>query len=106
MEYTVTASSTQIDFGATGLTEIMQNVRTIVSTTMGTVPLEREFGIDTGALDNPLPVTRVRMTGRIIEAIQLYEPRVEVTKVNYQVDALEGRLIPIVKIRLKESVNL
>ena len=35
--------------------EILQNVRTILATPVGSVPLDRDFGVDMRFIDRPLP---------------------------------------------------
>lgn len=107
MERTVSIVKTGIIFGATGIQEIDQNIRTIVSTILSTVPLDRGFGIDTVTLDGPLnAVTQARMTDKIVNAIREYEKRVEVLSVKYVTDGIKGRLIPMVKYRVKEGVTI
>ena len=106
LEYVVVAKPGEIDFGATGMTEIMQNVRTIVTTALGSVPLDRGFGVDQSDVDSPLMVAQARLTALIIEAVQINEPRVEVTGVSFDSDNLDGRLLPSIRVRLREGVEL
>ena len=44
---------------ATVAEEVVQNVRTIVATMVGTVPLDRDFGFSWEAVDRPLPVAQM-----------------------------------------------
>lgn len=88
----------EINFGATGSEEIVQNVRTIVSTALGSVPIERGFGIDYSVLDEPIPIAKAKMSALIVTAIRLYEPRAEVAKVEFQDDHNNGKLVPIITI--------
>lgn len=103
MEVDVLAGPAGVVFGATGLTEIMQNVRTILATQKGSVPLDREFGVDTVFLDEPAPVAMTRAVPEIIEAVEKYEPRVKVTGVEWvqlnEGDAMDGKLVPRVRIK-------
>ncbi|WP_425057611.1 hypothetical protein SCACP_21280 [Sporomusa carbonis] len=99
MELEITASQT-IDFAPDEIAEIAQNVRTILTTPVFSVPLDREFGVDLSLLDSPMPVTKARLTAKIVAAIQKYEPRAQVLEVTYTGDAFEGRLIPSVKVRI------
>ena len=104
-EYIVEQNN-EIDFGATGMSAILQNVRTIMTTTAGTVPMARGLGIDPTPIDGPLAITQARMTAAIVEAVQTYEPRVQVVSVKYNEDHQEGRLTPIVTVALREEVSL
>jgi len=105
MPYTVNGTPQLIDFGATGLAEILQNVRTILTTVRGTVPLDRSFGIDQSPLDSPGLVARAKMTPIIIKALKTYEPRVVVQSVTYSEDE-QGRLIAAVTVELAEGVSV
>lgn len=105
MEFTVAGMNGEINFGASGFEEIRQNLRTILSTIAGTVPLDRNFGIDLSPLDAPIEIAKARMTPAILEAVQTYEPRVEVLEVSYT-DNPDGRLIPTVKFRLADGVSV
>jgi phage baseplate assembly protein W len=105
MPYTVTGTPLSIDFGATGIDAILQNVRTILTTVQGTVPLDRAFGIDQSPLDSPGLVARAKMSPIIIKAIKTYEPRVSVLAVNYTEDE-QGRLAASVTIELAGGVSV
>jgi len=101
----VSAASFGVDFGATGISEIVQNVKTILTTPLGSVPLDRGFGIDLAPLDAPTTFTQAELTPLIIEAIQTYEPRVVVESVSYQATD-QGMLIPRVTLELAEGVSI
>jgi phage baseplate assembly protein W len=104
LEFEITASvSTTVNFApATTTEEIVQNVRTILATPVYSVPLDRAFGVNAEVLDLPLPVTRSRIAAEIVQAVQKFEPRVEVTRVSFTGDAIAGKLQPTVRLRLKE----
>ncbi len=103
MEFDVTATLEEINFrpGST-LEEILQNVRTIVTTPKYSVPLDRNFGITATMLDAPMPVSRAKLMAEIIDAIQRYEPRVRVTQVTFTGDGMDGILRPKVRVRIVE----
>jgi phage baseplate assembly protein W len=100
MEFDITATLDKVDFGAQGMTEILQNIRTILSTVRCSVPLDRSFGVDLALLDSPLPAAKAKLTGEIIAAVGKYEPRAEVVEVIYDGDGLEGKLAPKVRVRV------
>lgn len=98
----VTAKLKEISFSPTNeVEEILQNVKTILTTTKYSVPLDRKFGINAEILDMPLPYIQAKLTAEIISAIQKYEPRVVVNKVIYNGDGQEGKLIPTVRVMIK-----
>lgn len=80
------------------LEEIIQNVRTILTTRKGSVPLDREFGIDTGIIDKPTASIHGLLTVAIVETVEKYEPRVKVQSVSFDGDGEEGAIYPRVKV--------
>ena len=90
--------STAVDFAPeTEAVEILQNVRTILSTRIGTVPLHRDFGISWDHIDKPYPVAKQLMMVEVIEAIEKFEPRAKVESVEFDEStesAMEGLLKP------------
>lgn len=84
------------------LLEILQNVRTILSTPKFSVPLDRDFGIDISLLDKPIPVAKAKLSSEIILVIKKYEPRVKVTKITFEGD-IDGKLKPKVQVMINET---
>ena len=108
MQIDVSARLEGIDFAPKDiLTEIIQNVRTVISTTQFSVPLDRRFGIDGTVIDFPLPVAMARISAEVIRAITEYEPRCRVVSVDFEsivaTDAEEGHLLPKVSIVIKDE---
>jgi hypothetical protein len=87
----------QIDFSATGANEVIQNVKTIITTPAGTVPFDRDFGIDWSLLDLPIREARAKLTVEYIEKIKKYEPRASVNSISFTANE-QGQLIPKVVI--------
>lgn len=96
-KYIVSLGSS-VDFAPeTEAVEILQNVRTILSTRIGTVPLHRDFGISWEHIDKPYPVAKQLMMVEVIEAIEKFEPRAKVESVEFDEsteNAMEGLLKP------------
>lgn len=100
MEIQITKNN--IDFAPDSeLEEIHQNPRTILTTARGSVPLDRNFGIDMSVIDLPIPLYKAKLTADIYDTISKYEPRVKVVSVKYEHDVLSGRSKPIVKVAIK-----
>ncbi|MBO8136809.1 MAG: hypothetical protein H0Z40_01525 [Desulfotomaculum sp.] len=104
-EYDVAADISKIDFGATGVTEILQNVRMILATPEFSCPIDRDFAYNPD-IDGPINLVQAKLTSRIVNAIKKYEPRAQVIKVTYQGDKKEGKLKPVVKVRIKDDVEI
>lgn len=106
MEYEVLATLGEIDFAPPSeLAEILQNVRTILTTPKYSVPLNREFGVTATWLDDPMPVAQAKLIAEIVMAVQQWEPRVRVTQVTFEGDAQEGILRPKVRVRVIEQLE-
>lgn len=100
---------TGIEIGATGLVEIYQNVQTILSTTKGSLFLDRHFGINNNIIDTPSPAAMSAYRNQVITEIQKQEPRVTVVSIDFKSntgEAGEGLLRPIVKIKINDGVLL
>ena len=101
MEYTIFGRPQQIDFAPPNVVEeVLQNVRTLISTKKMSVPLDRALGLDFSVLDRPLPAAQAGYRVEIIEAIRKYEPRAKVLRVDFDGTAIDGHLIPKVTVRV------
>jgi len=87
----------QINFAATGADEVIQNVKTIITTPAGTVPFDRNFGIDWSLLDLPIREARAKLTVEYIEKIKKYESRASVKNISFEANG-QGQLMPRVVI--------
>ena len=90
-------------FPQTKFEEIIQNVRMILSTVQGTVPLDRNLGLSAAFIDAPIQRAMMMFSIFATETIQDYEPRVVVEEIEWlprSTPALDGRLYPRVKVRI------
>ncbi|OMD00052.1 GPW/gp25 family protein [Paenibacillus sp. FSL R5-0636] len=88
--------------------EVSQNIRTILSTAIGSAPLARDIGIDYSIVDEPYQIAEARLTGEIHTAIADQEPRAQIIEVSFNgtiTDALTGRIAAIVRYTLAEGVT-
>ncbi|MGN0903120.1 MAG: GPW/gp25 family protein [Succinivibrio sp.] len=86
--------------------EIIQNVQCILGTVKGSVPLNRDFGLDISAVDLPQPMAMMQLKIDILEAIQKYEPRAIVRAIDFEKnpsDAANGILIPKITLEIEED---
>ena len=104
MTYDVLAMPVQgIDFAPENeATEILQNLRTIITTTKYSVPLDRDFGVDADMLDLPINVAQAKLQSEMITAIKKYEPRVEITSISFT-GTEDGVLVPKVQVKIKDD---
>ena len=61
--------------------EILRCIRNLIMTPVGTVPLNRDFGIDQSILGLPIDAAQSLLAVEIIDKVERYEPRVSVTEV-------------------------
>lgn len=89
---------------ATLAEEVLQNVRFIVKTRKGSVPLFRDFGVDWNFLDRPIAEARLIAIPDIISEIQTREPRAEIVDISYKgTNAEDGKIKLKLTIRVKEN---
>lgn len=92
-----------IDFApASKAAEILQNLRTIITTAKYSVPLNRDFGFNAEMLDKPVNAAQAQLQSEIIMAIKLYEPRVTVTGISFT-GTDDGQLIPKVQVMINDD---
>lgn len=81
--------------------EVLRNVAVILATPVGSVPLNRDLGIDTSYIDRPATVVRPILIGAIKKAIQTYEPRADVVSISVDEDPdAPGRFISTVEVNI------
>ena len=93
-------------FPQTTIEEIVQNVTLLLTTAVGTIPLDRRLGIDPSFIDDPMPRGRAKAAIAIGQTIQDYEPRVEVMTVDFIPDpaaAQDGRMCARVVVRILDE---
>lgn len=100
MTIEITATLERINFAPSTLQEeVIQNIKTLLTTMKYTVPLDRNFGIMANAVDEPMPVAMAKLSSDIIDAINQYEPRCRVTQIFFDGDD-DGKLTPRVRIEI------
>ena len=72
--------------------DILRCLRNLLMTPAGTVPLDRDFGINQAMLGMPLDVAQSLLAVEIIDKVDRYEPRVSVTEVELKPN-VDGQII-------------
>ena len=105
-EFEVTSTTASVNFlPSSELEEILQNVRTIIGTRKGTVPLDRDFGLDWSFVDKPINVAQALVSAEVAKQVRKYEPRARIISISLVEDltgALDGKMIPKVTIGVVE----
>lgn len=104
MVFDVTTELGEVNFspGSTA-EEILQNVRTILTTMKRTVPMDREFGISGDVLDLPIAAAQAKMTAEIVGAVSKYEPRAAVQSIAYEGVETEGKMQVKVRVKIQDG---
>nr|DAG51099.1 MAG TPA: baseplate wedge subunit [Caudoviricetes sp.] len=107
MSLVTISSLTKINLKPQTVTEeVIQNVQTILGTVKGSVPLNRDFGVDIEAVDLPQPMAMMQVKINIIEAIQKYEPRAVIRAIDFDNEttaAADGILKPKITLEINED---
>lgn len=85
MVYTVsTADTSKIILNETSYVDsVLQNIRCLLSTWQGDVPLYRDYGIDPTLLHKPINEVESLLVECISDQIEKYEPRAELLNVDF-----------------------
>lgn len=83
---------------AKGTEDIYQCLKVLYTTPVGTVPFDRNFGLDMSFLDDPIPVAKGKLMVEYRQKTMEYEPRVSVQDVTFTQGDLNGTLVPKVVI--------
>ncbi len=92
-----------INFAATGSSEIYQNLKIIYTTPAGTVPFDRNFGIDISIIDEPIDIAKGKLIVEYTTKTRKYEPRASVKEVDFKGDVRSGKIIPKVVIIIESE---
>ena len=71
--------------------EILRCLNTLLTTPAGTVPLDRDFGIDNSLLGYSIDVAQSLLAMEIIDKVAKYEPRASVLEIELEPNA-EGQV--------------
>ena len=72
----------------------------LYGTPVGSVALDRDFGLDWSFLDLPLPAARAKLENELIRKTMKYEPRVKVREVQWEFEEEAGRMKPKVVVMI------
>lgn len=94
-----------VRIGATGLAGLAQEIRTVLATRKGSVPLDRDFGLNWDFVDMPQPMAMQHMIAEIGQQLERYVPRIRVTDISFARtdEAADGVLLPRVSVEIREE---
>ena len=104
MKYVVSLNP-NVDFDPPSeVREILQNVRTILSTRKGSVPLDRDYGLTWDHVDKPIQTAQMLMRSEIVDEIERYEPRAKVVSIEFD-ENIEGVMDGLLQPRVTVSIG-
>ena len=90
--------------GRKGLAQLEQEIRMLLATRKGSVPLDRDYGLAWDFVDLPMPEAMQAMIGEIGMQLEKYVPRIRVTNIAFSSDdVIEGKLVPCVTVEIREE---
>ncbi|MBD5640943.1 MAG: GPW/gp25 family protein [Desulfovibrio sp.] len=93
-----------IRIGATGLDGLEQEIRMLLATRKGSLPLDRDYGLTWEYVDLPMPEAMPYMISEIAVQLEKYVPRIKVRDIVFKSDdPVEGILQPTVTVEIREK---
>lgn len=84
-------------------TEIENRLRCLITTPQGTMPLDRNYGIDYSAfIDKPITVAQNAYATAVMDAVSKYEETVTVTSVDFITTDL-SKMQAVIRLSKKEA---
>lgn len=74
--------------------DIFEKIMFILTLTKGTIPMNREIGLDSDIQDLPMYEAQNKYVVSAMELIEKYETRVTVETISFIADEKHGRMIP------------
>ena len=98
------AAPVQVNIGVTGIVQLEQEIRTVLATRKGSVPLDRDFGITWDYVDLPLSEAMQYMVAEIGQQLERYVPRIKVRDISFASDnPVDGKLQPVVTVEIRQE---
>lgn len=93
-----------IRIGAAGLAGLEQEIRTVLATRKGSVPLDRDFGLSWDFVDKPMTEAMPCMVAEIGQQLERFVPRIRVRDIAFaSQNPVEGVLQPVVTVEIREE---
>ncbi len=74
--------------------EILDKCKFLLTMIKGTVPMNRNIGLDPDIISQPSYIAQQKYTMGAIELINEYEPRAYVEEVQFEISGISGKMIP------------
>lgn len=74
--------------------EIFNKIKFLLTLVKGTIPMNREIGLESDIVDLPMYEAQNRYTVSAMELIEKFEPRVTVDEISFEIYENTGKMIP------------
>lgn len=89
----------KFDYSSPNIENIRRNLVMLYATKAGSVPMDRDFGLECDFVSKPLPVAKSEFEFEVIRKTEIYEPGVQVEKVEYIYDEINGMMQPVIYLK-------
>lgn len=86
------------------INKYQEQLTVLCSTIAGTVPLDREFGIDATCLSQSAEVAEALLSVEIMEKVEKYIPELVVNSVDFEYTT-SGKLTPIISVGYNDDIE-
>ncbi len=93
----------RFDYDSPQTKDVLRCLKVLYSTREGSQPLDRDFGLNWGFIDKPLPVAKSEYEFEVIKKTRKYEKRVKVKEVTYVYEGESGKIKPVIALTKGES---
>nr|DAU99301.1 MAG TPA: baseplate wedge protein [Caudoviricetes sp.] len=85
-------------------TELLTSIQTLCSTYEGTIPLNRQVGLDSSVLSESIDIAKEIITADIFDKFEKYIPEVEVLEITFKESDDISMLNVLIKLERREDV--
>lgn len=89
----------KFDYNSPNIENIRRNLGMLYATKSGSVPMDRDFGLECDFVSKPLPVAKSEFEFEVIKKTEIYEPGVRVERVEYIYDEINGMMQPVIYLK-------
>ncbi len=83
--------------------DLYKQLNNLLSTRKGTIPINRDFGIDWNVLSQPLDEAESSFVVELMEQIEAYIPELKASEIEFAVEPENGKIIPTITIERSEQ---
>ena len=83
--------------------DLYKQLNNLLSTRKGTVPINRDFGLDWNVLSKPLDEAESDFVAELMEQIEAYIPELKASEIAFAVDPENGKIVPTITIERSED---